>query len=66
VQGRSLYHPLGADRFGPDDGVVTVDLRKAAAAWSLGGGGDQPWRLTGAANRVFLTHAGTLHAMPVL
>ncbi|MEU5027945.1 protein kinase domain-containing protein [Streptomyces milbemycinicus] len=66
VQGRSLYHPLGADRFGPDDGVVTVDLRKAAAAWSLGGGGDQPWHLTGAANRVFLTHAGTLHAMPVL
>ncbi|KAK1186461.1 PQQ-binding-like beta-propeller repeat protein [Streptomyces sp. NBS 14/10] len=66
VQGRSLYHPLGADRFGPDDGVVTVDLRKAAAAWSLGGGGDQPWRLTGAANRVFLSHAGTLHAMPVL
>ncbi|MGY0064605.1 protein kinase domain-containing protein [Streptomyces sp. LZ34] len=66
VQGQSLYHPLGADRSGPDDGVVTVDLRKAAAAWSLGGGGDEPWHLTGAANRVFLTHAGALQAMPVL
>ncbi|MFI1853387.1 PQQ-binding-like beta-propeller repeat protein [Streptomyces sp. NPDC020480] len=66
VQGRSLYHPLGADLSGPDDGVVTVDLRQAAAAWSLGGGGDEPWRLTGAANRVFLAHAGTLRAMPVL
>lgn len=66
VQGRALYHPLGADPSGPDDGVVTVDLRKAETAWTLGGGGEEGWHLTGAANRVFLAHAGTLRAMPVL
>ncbi|MGW7290809.1 protein kinase domain-containing protein [Streptomyces xiamenensis] len=47
-------------------GVTAARLSDGMNAWSLARPGAGEWRMSGADNRVFLLHDGTLMAMPVL
>ncbi|MET7935340.1 PQQ-binding-like beta-propeller repeat protein [Streptomyces sp. NPDC005322] len=46
-------------------GVVAVDKDTGKKVWTYARDGGTEWAMTGAGNRVFLTHAGTFAAMPV-
>ncbi|UNZ16615.1 PQQ-binding-like beta-propeller repeat protein [Streptomyces sp. 891-h] len=48
------------------DGIVAVDTRKGAQAWTFVQGAAGPWRSAAAGNRVFLLQGETLTAMPVV